>query len=196
MKLLSMAIGGGIALLATDLAADSAHCTRMVESEPVACNGLEFVAATEAEWVCFNPPVGQDTVEVQLHIRNCTSHGILFSVFDTFGIILKDAAGHVIKAEGGRDATLRVKPVFLDANGSYCLSRKAILQWKEAGSREFTYWDGTGSWCIYGPLAAGQYSLSFWCKSSQNPASSKKETSAVWHGGVETNPVSFRIVDP
>ena len=72
------------------------HYTKMVESKPVTANGLEFIAATEDEWVCFNPPLGEDTLQVQLFIRNTTQAPLVFSIFDTFRIIIKDSKGNEI----------------------------------------------------------------------------------------------------
>ena len=189
-------VGLSICILAVQLKAATPHYTRMVQSKPIVSNGLEFIAATEAEWVCFNSSSGQDPIEVQLYIRNCTSQPMLFSTFDTFDIIIKDSSGHEINESGGRDGTLRTKTVLLDANSSHCLCRKAVLQWNGNKSRTFTYWDGTGSWSVYGTLFAGEYSLSFWCRRSQKETSGRNDAWATWYGDVQTNLVSFKIVDP
>lgn len=172
--------------------------TRMIESTPVVTNGLEFVAAVEEEWVCFNPPIGEDPVQVQLFIRNTTGEPLLFPVFDTFSIVIKDSAGRKIVQHGGRNGTCRTKPVVIDAGGRYCLSRKAFLQWNPDGkSRTFFYYDGTGSEFRYGPLATGSYTLSFWCKNPVKPGADETASqTTIWNGETVTNEVQFKIVDP
>lgn len=169
--------------------------TSMVESKPVVTNGLEFIAATEAEWVCD----GTTPIQVQLLIHNTTHEPLLFSTFDTFGIIMKDSQGKEVKPTGGRDATLRTRPVLIGAGETYCLSRKAELGWNPDGkTRSFRYYDGTGSEADYGPLATGNYTLSFWCDSASNPVERAKDDNEKivrWHGKVVTKEVAFAIKD-
>src|ERR1035437_823809 len=88
--------------------------TRMVESKPVVENGLEFVASVDDEWVCYNPPLGRDPIQVQLFIRNVTDKPLIFSTFDTFGIEIKEQSGKYIHVGGGRAGTLRTKSVIID----------------------------------------------------------------------------------
>ena len=140
------------------------HYTRMIESKPVVDNGLEFIAAAEDEWVCFNPPYGRGPIQVQLFIHNITDKSLLFSTFDTFGIHIKEKSGKYIRAGGGRDGTFVTKSVIIDPGAKYCLSRKAELVWNADGkSRTFIYYDGTGTVATYGPLTADTYTLSFYC---------------------------------
>jgi hypothetical protein len=173
------------------------HYTRMVESKPVVANGLELIAAAEAEWFCFNPPVGQDPVQVQLFLRNTTPEPLLFSVFDSFGITIKDAHGNPVVQTGGRDGTLRTKPVLIDAGARYCLSREASLRWNPDGkSLTFSYYDGTGSVANYGPLVAGDYTLSFWCEQAEkNSGNDEGPRIRTWIGKAVTKEVAFKIMD-
>jgi hypothetical protein len=187
----------------TPLRAAELFTTKMVEAEPVEQNGLQFVAATEAKWVCFNPPLGEDPIQIQLLIRNVGKQPLLFSTFDTFGLSLKDAAGKMIQPHGGRDGTLRVKPVTIDAGASCCLARQATLRWNSDGkTRTLSYFDGTGSVATFGPLPAGSFTLSFWCVRSPADALLPQEGIAMrspipeWFGKIATNEVPFEIVDP
>ena len=174
------------------------HYTRMTESKPFVGNGLEFVAAAEDEWVCFNPPSGGDPIQVQLFIRNVTDKPLLFSTFDTFRIALKDQSGKDIQIGGERDITLRTKSVIIDPGTRYCLSRKAELVWNQDGkTRSFIYKDGTGHVATFGPLTAGNYTLSFYCRDEEKTAPKNNDAKfSRWTGNVETKEVTFRIIDP
>ncbi|MCX7009294.1 MAG: hypothetical protein NTY53_18950 [Kiritimatiellaeota bacterium] len=190
----------GLALLLCliPVSAGGPHHTRMVEAKPVAMHGLEFIAAVEAEWVCYNPPIGEDPIQVQLFIRNTTREPMLFPTFDTFGISLKDSHGKEIKPTGGRDSAYRTKSVIIEAGGRYCLSRKAELSWNPDGkTRSFAHYDGTGTVVHYGPLATGSYTLSFWCaRSEDKPVLDEDAKIATWDGKLVTKEVAFKIVDP
>lgn len=170
--------------------------THVVRSKPVKCNGLEFMAAAETKWNCFKPPFGEDDVIVQLYIKNRTSHPIIFPTFDTFGIHIKDAAGHELPVGGGRNKTWRTKVVLLDANATFCLCRKAVLGWNHNGIRTFTYWDGTGTVADYKMPSAGEYTLSFWCQNKPQKKAKQASKFPIWNGEVKTNPVAFKVVDP
>lgn len=171
------------------------HVTQMLESEPVVSNGLEFIAATESEWVCFNPPYGEDPVQIQLFIRNVSDAPLLFQHNDTFRVIIKDPDGNVILGNSARDMSFRTKAILLAPGGRCCLSRKADLKWSTDGkTRTLVYRDGTGSWATYGPLGTGSFTLSFTCKQSREAP--KDSPTANWIGDTETKEVAFKIVDP
>jgi hypothetical protein len=172
--------------------------TRMIESKPVVENGLEFVAAVDDEWVCYNPPLGRDPIQVQLFIRNVTDKPLLFSTFDTFGIEIKEQSGKYIHAGGGRNGTLRTKSVIIDPGARYCLFRKAELVWNADGkSRTFIYYDGTGTVATYGPLAAGSYALSFYCRNEEKTHPKNDDANfSRWTGNTKTKEVTFKIIDP
>jgi len=177
----------------------------MVKSKPVEINGLAFVAAVQAQWLAWNPPSGQDPVEVQLLITNTTKKDLIFKVFDTFGLIIKDANGKEVPLGGGRDGTLRTKPVLIRTGDTYCLSRKASVGWSDEHHHSFSYADGTGSWFNGKGLAAGKYSLAFGvgAKGTNNDMQEfikrygfTGEVPGVWEGEGKTNEVAFEIVDP
>jgi hypothetical protein len=172
------------------------HYTRMSESKPVVENGLEFVAAVEDEWVCFNS--GRDPIQVQLFIRNVTDKPLLFQTFDTFGIRIKEKSGKQIQVGGGRDVTLRTKSVIIEPGARYCLSRNAELVWNADGkSRTFIYYDGTGTVVTSGPLTAGGYTLSFYCHYEEKTALKNDDAKfSRWTGNVESKEVVFNIMDP
>ena len=135
-------------------------------------------------------------MEVRLLIRNTTSEPLLFSTFDTFRIMLKDSKGHAVEAHGGRDETLRTKPVVIDAGAKYCLFGKAMLSWNDAKTRKFTYYDGTGMVLSFFPLASGEYTLQFRCKVSDKSSTQDGDgTIKRWTGNAVTNEVRFKIVD-
>jgi hypothetical protein len=177
----------------------------MLKSKPVLINGLEFVAATQAQWLAWNPPTGSDPVEVQLLITNRSKNDLVFSVFDTFEVAIKSADGKEIPSDGGRDGTLRTKPVLIRAGDTYCLSRKAGLSWSDSHYRTFSYEDGTGSWFMCNKLVAGKYSLSFQVVSKGIDGGMavfikhhgfSGEVPPVWEGKGTTLEVPFEIVDP
>jgi len=177
----------------------------MVNAKPILINGLEFVASTQAQWQAWDPPFGKDAVEVQLLITNRSKGDLIFSVFDTFQVVIKGADGKVIICGGGRDHTLRTKPVLIRAGDTYCLSRSAMLSWLDEHNREFVYEDGTGSWFSWDKLVAGKYSLSFRVGSKGNDEGMaflvqhhgfSGEIASQWAGEGETPAVPFEIVDP
>lgn len=186
--------------------------TRMVESKPVATNGLEFVAAVEDEWFCPNPlPYGQSPIHAQLFMHNLTNKPLLFSTYDTFGIRIKDASGNVVAEGTNRDGTRMTKSVVIGPGGKYCLSRNAKLGWNTDGkSHTFAYYDETGGETTARSLSAGSYTLSFWCESSENsvrmerwawehsekvPLKDEDSIIARWSGKVVTKEVAFKIID-
>ena len=159
----------------------------------------------------YDQHYGQASIQVQLFIHNVTDKPLLFSTFDTFGIIIKDGSGKDIVARGGRDGTRVTKSVIIDPGARYCLSRRAELNWSADGkSSTFIYYDGTGSEATYGPLTAGRYTLSFWCESSEesvraehwlgehsekDPLRNEDLKIARWSGKAVTKEVAFKIID-
>jgi hypothetical protein len=196
-----------IALVALPLSTfgEATPYKELVKSKPVLINGLEFIAATEAQWLAFNPPTGRDPIEVQLWITNRTEKDLIFRVFDTFRIVIKDAFGNELVGDARRDGTLRTKPVLIHPGETYCLSHKGVLAWHPDGTRTFGYEDGTGSTCIWKLVFAGKYTLSFWVGNKQDDEGMKGfmrnhgfsgQLPPCWKGEGNTAEVPFEIVDP
>ncbi|MEO6053327.1 MAG: hypothetical protein ABIP97_04875, partial [Chthoniobacterales bacterium] len=169
------------------------------KSKPVVVNGVEFVAATTAQWIlCWKDPN-----KVQLFITNRTDKPILIPTFDRFGIILKSADGKKLPITGGRDITFPTWPIRLDPGETYCLCGTSILRWQDdepkTKIREFSYTDITNMFSICKPLVTGRYSLSFSYNNSKEKAaeeSKKVKDIAIWTGEAVTNEATFDLIDP
>jgi len=170
----------------------------MHRSAPVEINGLEFVAATQAQWVVAASGK-QESIEVQLFITNHTREDLAFRLFDTFELILKNNDGTDVRSTGVRDGTNLSPPVLIRAGDTYCLNRQTQLNWKLEGKLcEFFYWDGTGTCTHYRPLAAGSHSLVFRFKSTQQDAAGEGKNlkgMLIWSGEGQTQNASFEIVE-
>ena len=69
---------------------------------------------------------------------------------------------------------------------------------KPDGERGLLYWDGTGTVDSFKSLIPGSYSLSFSIDTSEEEASREKQKLgglSVWFGDVQTNEVSFEIIE-
>jgi len=194
----------------------------IVKSKPVLINGFEFVAVTEAQWRVIGNQRGSIPVDVQLWITNRTEKDLIFRVFDTFGVVIKDGWGKEMPGDGRRDGTRLTRPVLIRAGETYCLSRDASFSWHEDGGRDFGYEDGTGAVFVWGPiysnlgkrivtgqlresLAAGKYSLSFRVASKGEDEGMKVDVKhhglsafvpPCWEGKGSTAEVPFEVVDP
>jgi hypothetical protein len=199
---------GLIALAAMPLTAlDTATPYKeLAKSKPVVINGLEFVAVTEAQWLELNPPMGKTPIDVQLWITNKSKNDLIFRVFDTFRVIVKDSSDKELPVDGGRDGTKITKPVLIRPGETYCLSRLAVLSWTGEGTvRSLSYDDQTGSWDVIGELVSGKYTLSFWVGNKQDDEGMKGfmrnhklsgELPPCWKGEGTTAEVPFEILDP
>jgi hypothetical protein len=118
-----------LAAMTFRLSAEPLKYLEMHKSAPVEINGLEFVAATQAQWICWTHG-SANPIEMQLLITNRSGHSLLFRTCDTFGPILKDIDGRKLPAGGGRDGFIGTLPVLISAGDTYCLTRKADLMWK------------------------------------------------------------------
>jgi hypothetical protein len=205
MKTSSSALALVLGLSISLHAAESCY-TKMVETKPVESNGLQFTVATEEQWVSARSNLHRNpvAVRIELVIHNPTANPVLFSLFDTFALGLKDSSGKRIDATGGRDVTIIPKPALIDAGGSFYVSRTARLTWNKDGkSHSLDYEDGTGSSAIFQNLPAGKYSVWFICyRSPTDPLRGMGGTPYVpsppvnqWFGKVATNEAQFEIVD-
>jgi len=119
-------------LLAASLIPVSADELKYLEfhkSVPIEVNSLEFVAATQAQWIgrvggLIRP------IEIQLLITNRSKSDIVFRTCDTFAVHLRDADGKEIPDGGGRNGLIASLSVLIHAGDTYYLSRKAELCWK------------------------------------------------------------------
>jgi hypothetical protein len=188
--------------------ADEIRYTHLVESKPVAMNGLEFVAATEDKW---HGDFG-GVVQIRLLIHNTTAQPMVFPAFDTFRLFVEDASGKRLGSDYGRDHTAVTKPVMIDPGQTYCLCCGGHLWWRGGSSQPdrltapgawaFSFDDGTGAWNNHSPILPGKYALGFRVeRTAQEPLLSigGKElppTLPQWSGDVTTKVVTFEVVGP
>lgn len=196
-------IGFGLQYFPRLRAADENY-THIVESKPVALNGLEFVIATEDVWY--------GGAQIQLLIHNTTSRPMIFPAFDTFSLFIEDASGKRLTGFGERTLTFFTKPVIVDAGRTYSLSRYGHLRLNggppqpfpkfEADAWIFLFEDGTGSEGFYGPIPPGKYAVGFHVERNGNQPlrdSFGKElhpTIPQWSGDVTTKTVPFEVLGP
>ncbi len=177
---------------------------RIGESKPVTEKDAEFVVVAQSEWKCgrYQHKV---PVDIQLRITNAGKSDLIFPTFDTFLLMLKDADGNMVPLlGGGRDGTVLTRPILLPPGASYVLGsqsgktvadRRAELDWDEdAKAPKLNYWDGTGSWFVYGPLRPGRYKLVFrYAVSSEGPLKTERAP-ATWLGRVRTEEVTVEVL--
>ena len=184
-----------------DASAEPLKYLELSKSKPVEVNGLEFVAATQSQWIIHSPEENE-SVEVQLLITNKSGHDLIFRTFDTFTVQLKNANGTQIRPGGGRDGTMYSPSVVIPAGDTYCLSRRDELLWDYSTNnspitRAFDYWDGTGSVATFGLHNLGHYTLSFGAFSSQKDSDRESQRLGglpVWTGTAQTKEVPFEII--
>ncbi len=187
----------------TNVTSDPSEYLELHKSQPVVVNGLEFIAITQAKWFVYNPEGMTHAIEVQLLITNHRKKDVIFPVFDTFQLILRNATGSEVPNHGETDGTIRTPPVLIHPGDTYCLCRKAELHWNypddqsHPHTNSFYYWDGTGSTSYFRPLALGHYTLSFGIGISEKDATTDKKDLRglpVWFGEAITKEVPFEIV--
>lgn len=207
-----------LAAVMIDASAEPLKYLELRKSKPVEVNGLEFVAATQSQWLA---KVGGSIwpIEVQLLITNKSGNDLVFRTFDTFSVVLKNADGAKIPDDGGRDGTMVSLSVLIRARDTYSLARKAELWWKippypssgtigfgrgpigwtlDGKTCAFFYWDGTGYEHSFKPLQPGRYSLSFDIDSSEQDAARETRKLGglpVWSGTATTKEVPFDIIE-
>jgi hypothetical protein len=175
----------------------------LVESKPVRIGALEFTAVVEQGWE-LRSRYQQLPVEIQLYIVNRGDKLLLFPLFDTFSIVIKDSNGTEITVGGGRDATIFVKPVLLPPGGRYCLCRVAYMDWDlERKWAQLRYFDGTGTCDNYCFTGTGTYQLQFRLRSAPNrqldevlkrAADAAPANIPEWYGECVTKAVVFKVI--
>jgi len=173
---------------------------RVRESKPVTTNDATFVAVAEAEWKAGKLASDNAAREIQLRITNVGKTDAVFPTFDTFGLTLKKADGREIAPVGGRNDTTLTKSVVIAAGTTYCVCRRAETKWdQDRKSATLFYYDGTGSMVSFGPLPAGQYTISFWYSTTHVNESQKKlrfGDVAIWSGKAVTEELPFEVLAP
>lgn len=173
---------------------------RFGESNPVTKNGASFQVVAETEWNIGKR--GEGPVDIRLRITNVSKRPMIFqmdSVHMGIDVMMKDAAGKVIRARGGSNGPVVVRPILIPAGGSYSVIRKAEIQLdNETKTHELWYYNEPKGVQIFGPLSPGQYKLSFAYRVSspeQRPEStSKTENAKEWFGDVQTNELTTKVL--
>lgn len=172
---------------------------RVWESKPVTVKDAQFVGVAQTDW----RPCKQKSylfvapIDLQLRITNLGKTDVLFPTFGTFGVKIINADGKEIKPRTVRNGTTLTKPVLLTGGASYALCRCAELRWDEnTKASNLSYYDGTGSQSVIGPLEPGRYKLVFWYTVLPDKQAKRKDGDpATWSGGVVTNEVPIEVLD-
>jgi hypothetical protein len=185
---------------------DSTEALRIHGSKPVSVNDAKFVAVSQAEW---KPGMKNEItpLEISLCITNASKVDLLFQTSGTISLVLKNPDGTRVKSTGGRDWTRFTRPVLIPGGATFSLAREGSPIFRRAELRRdattkivsLIYWDGTGSWAVYGPLEPGRYSLSFrFAVFSNNPLGIREEAGSIgyWTGVATTEEVSIVFRNP
>ncbi len=187
-----------LALCLINASAETPKASRYIEihkSKPVEVNGLEFVAAIQAQWPLVSD-IERSREEVQLWITNRSGHDLAF--VPPGQLNLRNADGTAVPSTGMRDGTRCPLPIVIRVGDTCCLSIQMEMFWHYHERCFLTYTDDTGFEWTYEPLKPGHYSLSFSIDASEKDASMFSKLlggMAVWSGSVTTKEAPFDIIE-
>jgi hypothetical protein len=191
--LCGLAVGG---YFAGDSKAEANDVT-MNESAPVRIGGLEFVVATQAEWIAYkntNTPV-----RMELRITNRGTNNVIFPTMDTSGPRITTPDGKDLRLLGGRTATMFTPPIAVEPGKTIIVTREVAISWSATGgAARFTYADGTGLGLFMDPMAPGSYELRFWLEAAKPDPNDPIPkpwigNGQMWIGKGETKAVTFTV---
>lgn len=171
----------------------------MIESAPVQIGDLEFVVATQAEWIAYKDT--NTPVRMELRLTNRGSNEVAFPTFDTTEPRITSADGKELSMKGGRLATRITGPIFVEAGKTGIVTREvSISRSATTGAARFTYFDGTGLGLFIDPMAPGNYQFRFLLEARKPDPSTPFWVRQQWAGNGETwigkggtKPVAFSV---
>lgn len=162
LVVVGMMLAAGMAaqadLIALPRTSPSKETEALAKSATVREKGAEFAILTAPVWPV--PAKGKETpVTLGVKITNHNDGPMRFNRFDTVTVILKTADGKWVERSGGRNGTLRVKPVTVGKDESYTLEFPGHLAWAKDGTLRLEWSEpGGGTWQFLN-LKAGKFTL-------------------------------------
>jgi RNA polymerase sigma factor (sigma-70 family) len=167
---------------------------RMAESLAVRVNGADFQALVQKKMTA-PAPGGALAVDLGLRITNRGKKALLFSVQDTFRVVLRSALGQVVQGKlFGSDGARRPNPpVRVEPGKAETIAPPTSLLWsKESNSLLLCTTGSDGNEWRFAGLQPGKYVVSF------EYANAKRQDGErpLWVGKGTTREGAFEIVSP
>lgn len=174
--------------------------TGLKQSKPVRVNGFDFQTVVEPRQGPLQD--GMQPITFGLSITNRTDKSLLFNMFDTRGIGLRNAAGQEIHCSYEREETDYTGSVRVGPGKTETVLYDASICPGDGNTLNVFTDESLGTWSILG-LVPGKYFLRFGYGNSPKrlewflpSAPGPEEIKSYWYGDVETAEVEFEITPP
>jgi len=152
---------------------------------------ITFKVLLDSTWKV--PARGKETsIYLALEITNSGDDSIRFPIMDKISISMHGSKDDKIKTEGGQDVVIPGKPVTdpVPPGGKFLYQLPARLVWHDDDKLQLSIEDTYGSIWFFGPLKEGMYEFGL---NYENIKNEKKDTSNIWFGRANINPVTIHI---
>ncbi len=164
-----------------------------LHSVEVTHRGAKFELSGATEWLVPVSKMEDREIPLKLRITNCGPSPLRFLLFDTVRVILRDAGGLILQAQGGRDTTKpgqAVTPV-LAPGERFELSRRTRLSWAPDNTLRVIGEDGFGGeWYFDGLVPNASYYIMLVYENSREEMQAKEP---LWTGQVTTPALKFNL---